>query len=54
VRGRIGTLIAREADALVETAEGAPFPDSLDDGATSLVVACDPETAAALRRAVRR
>lgn len=52
-RGRIGTLIAREAGALVETADGAPFPDSLDAAATSLIVAADAETAAALRRAVR-
>jgi fructose-1,6-bisphosphatase/inositol monophosphatase family enzyme len=54
VRGRIGTLIAREAGALVETLDGAPFPDSLDDAATSLVVTSDPETAAAIRFAVRR
>jgi len=52
-RGRIGTLIAREGGALVETAEGAPFPDSLDEPATSLVVACDRETAAAIRAALR-
>jgi fructose-1,6-bisphosphatase/inositol monophosphatase family enzyme len=53
VRGRIGLLIAREAGAMVETAEGAPFPDTLDDRATSLVVAADRETADALTSALR-
>jgi fructose-1,6-bisphosphatase/inositol monophosphatase family enzyme len=52
-RGRIGTLIVREAGGLVETAAGEPFPDSLDAPATSLVVACDRETAAAIRAALR-
>jgi fructose-1,6-bisphosphatase/inositol monophosphatase family enzyme len=52
-RGRIGTLIAREAGSLVETAAGEPFPDSLDAPATSLVVASDRETAAAIRAALR-
>jgi fructose-1,6-bisphosphatase/inositol monophosphatase family enzyme len=53
-RGRIGTLIAREAGALVETGTGEPFPDSLDAPATSLVVASDRETAAAIQAALRR
>jgi fructose-1,6-bisphosphatase/inositol monophosphatase family enzyme len=53
VRGRIGLLIAREAGALVETADGAPFPDSLDAHATSLVVAADRATADALAAALR-
>lgn len=52
-RGRIGTLIARAAGALVETASGEPFPDSLDAPATSLVVAADRATATALQAAVR-
>jgi fructose-1,6-bisphosphatase/inositol monophosphatase family enzyme len=52
-RGRIGTLIAREAGARVEDAAGAPFPDSLDAPADSLVVAGDRETAAAIRAALR-
>lgn len=54
VRGRIGVLIAREAGALAETAEGAPFPDSLDEPATSLVVASDRATADAIQAALRR
>jgi fructose-1,6-bisphosphatase/inositol monophosphatase family enzyme len=53
-RGRIGTLIARAAGAIVETAAGEPFPDSLDAPATSLVVATDRETAAAIQAALRR
>jgi fructose-1,6-bisphosphatase/inositol monophosphatase family enzyme len=53
-RGRIGTLIAREAGALVETGDGDPFPDSLDAPATSLVVASDRETASAIQAALRR
>lgn len=52
-RGRIGALIAREGGALVETGAGEPFPDSLDAPATSLVVAADRETAAAIQRALR-
>ncbi|MEB2344107.1 MAG: hypothetical protein OZ948_05155 [Deltaproteobacteria bacterium] len=52
-RGRIPTLIAREGGALVETAAGEPFPDSLDAPATSLVVASDRETAAAIQKALR-
>jgi fructose-1,6-bisphosphatase/inositol monophosphatase family enzyme len=52
-RGRIGTLLAREGGALVETADGTPFPDSLDAPATSLVVAADRETAAAIQKALR-
>jgi len=52
-RGRIGALIAREAGALVETASGEPFPDSLDAPATSLVVASDRETATAIQAALR-
>jgi len=52
-RGRIGTLIAREGGALVETGTGEPFPDSLDAPATSLVVASDRETAAAIQAALR-
>jgi fructose-1,6-bisphosphatase/inositol monophosphatase family enzyme len=53
VRGRISTLIAREGGALVETGTGEPFPDSLDAPATSLVVASDRETAAAIQAALR-
>jgi fructose-1,6-bisphosphatase/inositol monophosphatase family enzyme len=52
-RGRIGTLVAREAGAIVETAAGETFPDSLDAPAVSLVVASDRETAAAIQAAVR-
>jgi fructose-1,6-bisphosphatase/inositol monophosphatase family enzyme len=51
-RGRIGVLIAREAGARVETADGAPFPDGIDEPATALLVASDPETAAVLRQAL--
>jgi fructose-1,6-bisphosphatase/inositol monophosphatase family enzyme len=53
VRGRIGVLIAREAGALAETADGAPFPDSLDEPATSLVVASDRATADAIQAVLR-
>ncbi len=53
VRGRIGVLIAREAGALAETAAAAPFPDSLDEPATSLVVASDRATADAIQAALR-
>ena len=51
-RGRIGLLVAAEAGAIVETAEGAPFPVSIDEPATTLVVASDPEIAKALRSAL--
>jgi len=53
-RGRIGALIAAEAGALVETGAGEPFPVSLDEPARSLVVADDPEVAAAIRAALAR
>ncbi|MCL4685609.1 hypothetical protein KJ059_12775 [Myxococcota bacterium] len=53
VRGRIGVLIAREAGALAETAAGAPFPDSLDEPATSLIVASDRATVDAIQAALR-
>ena len=51
-RGRIGLLVAAEAGAIVETAEGAPFPLSIDEPAATLVVASDPEIAKALRNAL--
>jgi fructose-1,6-bisphosphatase/inositol monophosphatase family enzyme len=51
-RGRIGLLIAAEAGAVIETASAAPFPDSLDEPAASLVVASDAAVAAALREAL--
>jgi fructose-1,6-bisphosphatase/inositol monophosphatase family enzyme len=51
-RGRIGLLIAAEAGALIETAQGAAFPDALDAPADVLVVASDAEVAAALRDAL--
>jgi fructose-1,6-bisphosphatase/inositol monophosphatase family enzyme len=51
-RGRIGALIAREAGALVQRGDGEPFPEALAEGADSLVVAADPETARALREAL--
>jgi hypothetical protein len=51
-RGRIGLLVAREAGAVVETAAGEPFPDSLDAPASSLVVAADTAAAARLREAL--
>ena len=51
-RGRIGLLVAAEAGAIVETAEGAPFPVSIDEPAATLVVASDPEIAQALRSAL--
>jgi hypothetical protein len=51
-RGRIGLLVAREAGARVETGDGGPFPDSLDEPATTLVVAADDETARAVRAAL--
>ncbi len=54
VRGRIGVLIAREAGALVETADSHAFPDSLDEPATTLVVASDRATADAIQAALRR
>jgi fructose-1,6-bisphosphatase/inositol monophosphatase family enzyme len=53
VRGRIGLLVAREAGARVEGADGRPFPEALDDPSDTLVVASDAETAAALRSALR-
>jgi hypothetical protein len=45
-------LIAAEAGAVIETASAAPFPDSLDEPAASLVVASDAAVAAALREAL--
>ena len=51
-RGRIGLLVAAEAGAIVETADGAPFPVSIDEPAATLVVASDPEIAKALRSAL--
>jgi fructose-1,6-bisphosphatase/inositol monophosphatase family enzyme len=53
VRGRIGLLVAREAGAVVETGTGEPFPEALDAPAPALVVASDPEAAAAVRAALR-
>lgn len=52
-RGRIGTLIAREAGACIETGSGEPFPDSLDTPATSLVVASDTATARRIQAVLR-
>ena len=51
-RGRIGALVAAEAGALVQTGAGEAFPDSLDAPAPSLVVADDPEIAAAIQDAL--
>jgi fructose-1,6-bisphosphatase/inositol monophosphatase family enzyme len=52
-RGRIGLLVAREAGARVETGAGEPFPDSLDEVATTLVVASDRDVARAIQAALR-
>jgi fructose-1,6-bisphosphatase/inositol monophosphatase family enzyme len=51
-RGRIGLLIATEAGALVQTRDGARFPDSLDAPAEALVVASDEQVAKAIREAL--
>ena len=51
-RGRIGLLVCEEAGALVEKAEGLPFPTSIDEPATTLVVASDPEIAAEIWQAL--
>ncbi len=54
IRGRVGALVAREAGAHLETVEGAPFPESIDAPASSLLVARSPALAAALREAITR
>jgi fructose-1,6-bisphosphatase/inositol monophosphatase family enzyme len=51
-RGRIGLLVAAEAGACVETADGSPFPVSIDAPADAVVVASDPEVASELRNAL--
>lgn len=51
-RGRIGLLIAAEAGARIETADGAPFPTEIDAPAETLVVASDTDVAHALREAL--
>jgi fructose-1,6-bisphosphatase/inositol monophosphatase family enzyme len=51
-RGRIGLLVAAEAGARVETADGSPFPVSIDAAADAVVVASDPEIARELRTAL--
>ncbi len=51
VRGRVGLLIAREAGAVVGSAEGGAFPEGLDEPADTLVVARDADIAARVQRA---
>jgi fructose-1,6-bisphosphatase/inositol monophosphatase family enzyme len=51
VRGRIGALAAREAGARVCAADGSPFPEDIRAPHSTLLVAADDETLAALQRA---
>ncbi len=51
VRGRIGALAAREAGARVCAADGSPFPEDIRAPHSTLLVAADDETLAALQLA---
>jgi len=51
VRGRIGTLIAREAGARVCSADGEPFPEQFREPESTLLVAADDEDLAVLKAA---
>ncbi len=53
VRGRIGSLIASEAGALVRAADGGPFPDDIRQPARALLVAGNDEDLGVLVAAVR-
>ena len=52
VRGRVGVLIAREAGALVEGMDQAPFPTDMAEPAAGLIVAADAQQLDDLREAL--
>ncbi len=52
-RGRIGLLASAEAGARIETGDGKPFPDHLDEPAASLIAAVNEDVARAMREALR-
>ncbi len=52
VRGRVGALIAREAGALVRTADGDEFPVDMQTPSPTMVVASDPSQLDELQEAL--